>query len=93
MVVAWERHREKTLLARASVTKTILFGHMWVPAALTEAASALGGRKDSTDTRVSVSQSDAFVAVGGGDEQIQAGGLGGGVGRLKQCGLRLHWAT
>lgn len=67
VVVAQERDEEKPLLAGASVTTT-LFGVV-VPAALIEAASALGKKKGHKKTRRSVSQSGTFVAMGGDGEQ------------------------
>lgn len=63
VVVAQEGDEEKPLLAGASVTTT-LFGVV-VPAALIEAARALGKKKAHRKTRRSVAQSGTFVAMGG----------------------------
>lgn len=66
----WERGGEKPLLAGASVTGTMLFGAV-VPAALMEAASAVGEGKGTPQGSCAQAQSEsgAFVPVGGDSEQ------------------------
>lgn len=56
------------MLAGASVMKTTLFG-VWLPAALTEAARALGQEEGTQQRPGSLSQLSAFAATGGVGEQ------------------------
>lgn len=89
VVFAWERDGEKPLLARASVMKSMLFGHVG-PSGSDRSCQGPWGRRDKPETRFSVSGSVAFVAVGGGDEQMA---VRGGVNQIRSPGLSLNWVT